>query len=107
MSLVPFKELSPEACVFNAECFFFVLRLCLHILCNKLFLDMRSKSSQCKTAELPLTMITVSKCDLNTLTSHDSALVRGRPTLKGAEQFRTGSIIHESAIKNTFGHVKT
>ena len=29
MSFVLFKELSPEACVFSAECFFFVLRLCL------------------------------------------------------------------------------
>ena len=29
MSFVRFKELSPEACVFNAECFVFVLRLCL------------------------------------------------------------------------------
>ncbi len=51
-------------------------------------------------------MITVSTYDLNTLTSHDSAPIRGRPTLKDAEQFRTGSIIHESA-KNTFGYVKT
>ena len=52
-------------------------------------------------------MFTVSECDLisNTLTSHDSAPIRGRPTLKDAEQFRTGSIIHES--KNTFGYVKT
>ena len=32
-------------------------------------------------------------------------MVRGRPTLKDAEQFRTGSIIHES--KDTFGYVKT
>ena len=52
-------------------------------------------------------MFTVSKCDLflNTLTSHDSAHIRGRPTLKDAERFRTGSIIHES--KNTFGYIKT
>jgi hypothetical protein len=52
-------------------------------------------------------MFTVSECDLisNTLTSHDSAPIRGRPTLKDAERFRTGSIIHES--KNTFGYVKT
>ena len=32
-------------------------------------------------------------------------VIRGRPTLKDAEWFRTGSIIHES--KNTFGYVKT
>ena len=53
------------------------------------------------------TILTVSECDLisNTLTSHDSAPIRGRPTLKDAERFRTGSIIHES--KNTFGYVKT
>ena len=52
-------------------------------------------------------MFTVSECDLisDTLTSHDSAPIRGRPTLKDAERFRTGSIIHES--KNTFGYVKT
>ena len=52
-------------------------------------------------------MFTASKCDLflNTLTSHNSAHIRGRPTLKDAERFRTGSIIHES--KNTFGYVKT
>ena len=52
-------------------------------------------------------MFTVSECDLisKTLTSHDSAPIRGRPTLKDAERFRTGSIIHES--KNTFGYVKT
>ena len=31
MSFVPFKQLNPEACLFNAECFFFVLRLCLLI----------------------------------------------------------------------------
>jgi hypothetical protein len=42
---------------------------------------------------------------LTTLTSHDSAPIRGRPTLKDAERFRTGSIIHEP--KNTFGYVKT
>ena len=38
------------------------------------------------------TMFTVSECDLisNTLTSHDSAPIRGRPTLKDAERFRTG-----------------
>jgi hypothetical protein len=53
------------------------------------------------------TMFTVSECDLisNTLTSHDSAPIRGRPTLKDAERFRTGSIIHE--WKNTFGYEKT
>jgi hypothetical protein len=52
-------------------------------------------------------MFTVSECDLisNTLTSHEPAPIRGRPTLKDAERFRTGSIIHES--KNTFGYVKT
>jgi hypothetical protein len=52
-------------------------------------------------------MFAVSECDLvsNTLTSHDSAPIRGRPTLKDAEQFTTGSIIHES--KNTFVYVKT
>ena len=46
-------------------------------------------------------MFTVSECDLisNTLISHDSAPILGRPTLKDAERFRTGSIIHES--KNT------
>jgi hypothetical protein len=34
------------------------------------------------------TMFTVSECDLisNTLTSHDSAPIRARPTLKDAEQ---------------------
>ena len=41
----------------------------------------------------------------NKLTSHDFALICGRPTLKDVERFRTGSIIHES--KNTFGYVKT
>jgi hypothetical protein len=52
------------------------------------------------------TMFTVSECDLisNTLTSHDSAPIRGRPTLKDAERFRL-SIIHES--KRTFRYVKT
>ena len=47
-------------------------------------------------------MFTVSECDLisNTLTSHDSAPIRGRPTLKDAERFRTGSIIHESTINS-------
>ena len=52
-------------------------------------------------------MLTVSECDLIsiTLNSHDSAPIRGRPTLKDAEQFRTASIIHES--KNTFGYQKT
>ena len=52
-------------------------------------------------------MFTVSKCDLflSTLTSHDSAHIRGRPTLKDAERFRTGLTIHKS--KNTFGYVKT
>ncbi len=29
ISSCSFKELSPEACVFNVECFLFVLRLCL------------------------------------------------------------------------------
>ena len=35
------------------------------------------------------TMFTVSECDLisNTITSHDSAPIRGRPTLKDAERF--------------------
>ena len=55
-------------------------------------------------------MFTVSSDDLIsemlTLISHDSAHIRGRPTLKDSERFRTGSIIHESA-KNTFGYVKT
>ena len=52
-------------------------------------------------------MFTVSEFDLisNTLTSHDSASIRGRLTLKDGERFRTVSIIHES--KNTFGYVKT
>ena len=47
-------------------------------------------------------MFTVSECDLisNTLTSHDSASIRGRPTLKDAERFRTGSIIHKSITKS-------
>jgi hypothetical protein len=50
---------------------------------------------------------TIRECDLisNTLTSHVSPPIRGRPTLKDAERFRTGSIIHES--KSTFGYVKT
>ena len=47
-------------------------------------------------------MFTVSECDLisNTLTSHESAPIRGRPTQKDAERFRTGSIIHESTINS-------
>ena len=42
-------------------------------------------------------MFTVSKCNLKSemLISHDSAPIRGRPTLKDAEQFRTGLILHE------------
>ena len=42
-------------------------------------------------------MFTVSKCSLKSemLISNDSAPIRGRRTLKDAEQFRTGSIIHE------------
>ena len=46
-------------------------------------------------------MFTVSECDLisNTLISHNSAPIRGRPTLKDAERFGTGSIIHESKTK--------
>ena len=47
-------------------------------------------------------MFTVSECDLisNTLTSHDSAPIRGRPTLKNVERFRTGSIIHKYTINS-------
>ncbi len=42
-----------------------------------------------------------SKCGFM-LTSHESTHIRDRPTLKSSEQFRTGSVIHES--KNTFGY---
>ena len=42
----------------------------------------------------------------DTLISHECAHIRDRPTLKDAERFRTGSMIHE-IYKYTFGYKKS
>ena len=39
----------------------------------------------------------------DTLISHECAHIRDRPTLKDAERFRTGSMIHEWAIPFNIG----